>query len=102
MDQRDERKPGVEVALLGPLQVCRDDQPVPLAGSRLRELVARLALSSGRPVDAATLVDALWPEDRPADPANALQSLVSRLRRALGRADAVEQVAGGYRLAIDG
>nr|WP_277349691.1 BTAD domain-containing putative transcriptional regulator [Planosporangium thailandense] len=88
--------------MLGPLRVRRDGAAVPLPGSRLRGLLARLALTAGRPVDAATLVDALWPEVRPADPTNALQSLVSRLRRALGSPDAVEQVAGGYRLTVSG
>jgi predicted ATPase/DNA-binding SARP family transcriptional activator len=100
VDECDGREHRVEVALLGPLRVSCDGATVPLPGTRLRWLLARLALSAGRPVDAATLVDALWPEVRPAGPANALQSLVSRLRRALGSADAVEQVATGYRLAV--
>ncbi|MFC6933194.1 ATP-binding protein [Actinomadura yumaensis] len=37
----------------------------------------------------------------PAAPANALQALVSRLRRSLGSAGDVAQVAGGYRLDVD-
>ncbi|HEX4257286.1 MAG TPA: BTAD domain-containing putative transcriptional regulator, partial [Streptosporangiaceae bacterium] len=40
------------------------------------------------------------PADRPADTANALQALVSRLRQAAGR-DLAEYASGGYRLAID-
>ncbi|MGC9669712.1 AfsR/SARP family transcriptional regulator [Planosporangium sp. 12N6] len=102
MDERDSRAYRVEVELLGQLRVCRAGAAVPLPGTRLRGLLARLALSAGRPVDTTALVDALWPEARPADPANALQSLVSRLRRALGSADTVEQVSGGYRLAVSG
>ena len=35
------------------------------AGPRVRGLLARLALDAGRPVDAATLVDALCGEDPP-------------------------------------
>ncbi len=100
VDEYGGRDRRVEVALLGALQVSCDGAAVHVPGTRLRGLLALLALSAGRPVDAATLVDALWPEVRPADPANALQSLVSRLRRVLGSADAVAQVAGGYRLAV--
>jgi predicted ATPase/DNA-binding SARP family transcriptional activator len=90
----------VEVALLGELRVQRDGIPVEVPGSRLRGLLTLLALNAGRPVDAAGLVGALWPEVLPADPANALQSLVSRLRRALGVAEVVTQTASGYRLAV--
>ncbi|WP_213456888.1 BTAD domain-containing putative transcriptional regulator [Rhizomonospora bruguierae] len=100
MDERGGPEQGIEVALLGPLRVSRGGVTAPLPGSRLRGLLARLAVVADRPVEAATLVDAVWPEKRPAAPANALQSLVSRLRRALGSAAAVEQVAGGYRLAV--
>jgi predicted ATPase/DNA-binding SARP family transcriptional activator len=90
----------LEVTLLGDLLVRRDGVPVAVQGSRLRGLLTLLALNAGRAVDAGTLVRALWPEALPADPANALQSLVSRLRRALGVAEAVTQTASGYRLAV--
>jgi dihydrofolate reductase len=90
----------LRVTLLGALAVCRGDTAVPVAGARLRGLLVRLALAGGRAVDPDVLVDALWPGERPADPANALQSLVSRLRRMLGATDAVAQVEGGYRLDV--
>jgi predicted ATPase/DNA-binding SARP family transcriptional activator len=88
------------VTLLGTFQVARGDAPVPVPGARLRGLIVRLALAGGRAVDPGALVDALWPEERPSDPANALQSLVSRLRKLLGVADTVVQVEGGYRLGV--
>ncbi|BBH71647.1 SARP family transcriptional regulator [Actinoplanes sp. OR16] len=91
----------LRVTLLGALVVRRGDAVVPLPGARIRGLLVRLAVAGGRPVTPAQLTDALWPEDRPADPANALQSLVSRLRRLLGAGDAVVQTEGGYRLAVD-
>ncbi|WP_433830352.1 BTAD domain-containing putative transcriptional regulator [Actinoplanes sp. CA-015351] len=90
----------LRVALLGALSVRRGDADVPLPGARIRGLLVRLALAGGRPVTPAQLTDALWPDDRPSDPANALQSLVSRLRRLLGAGDAVTQTEGGYRLAV--
>ena len=52
-------------------------------GARLRALLIALALEPGRVVPKATLVDWIWGEHPPADAANALQRLVSRLRKAL-------------------
>ena len=89
----------MRVALLGPLRAVNDDgTPIDIGGARLRMLLARLALDAGRAVPADALVDGLWGGEPPADAANALQSLVSRLRKALPVA--VESGPGGYRLAV--
>jgi predicted ATPase/DNA-binding SARP family transcriptional activator len=91
----------VRVAILGPFEVHDDDgAAVAVAGARLRGLIARLALAGGQPVSTAALAEAVWEFAPPADVANALQTLVSRARRALGGAAAVEQSAAGYRLAV--
>ncbi|NUT46975.1 MAG: AfsR/SARP family transcriptional regulator, partial [Saccharothrix sp.] len=90
----------LRVRLLGALEVTRGGGVVAVPGARLRGLVTRLALAGGRPVEPGALVDALWPRELPADPANALHSLVSRLRRVLGDAGAVTQSEGGYRLDV--
>jgi predicted ATPase/DNA-binding SARP family transcriptional activator len=92
----------VQVAILGPLEV-RDGSGAPLevAGGRLRALLIRLVLDAGRPVPAPVLIDAVWGDEPPAEAANALQTLVSRLRRALGRAALITQGPGGYRLGIE-
>ncbi|MFC9293062.1 BTAD domain-containing putative transcriptional regulator [Streptomyces sp. NPDC057011] len=91
----------VRVGLLGPVQVYADDAtPVEVGGVRLRMLLARLALEGGRPVAADSLVDGLWGEEPPSDAANALQALVSRLRRALRGSAAVESASGGYRISV--
>ncbi|MGW1291696.1 BTAD domain-containing putative transcriptional regulator [Streptomyces sp. NPDC002533] len=85
--------------VLGTTRALRDDgTAVALGGARLRALLTVLALSPGRTVPAGVLVDEVWDGDPPADAPGALQALVGRLRRALGRG-AVESVAGGYRLA---
>jgi predicted ATPase/DNA-binding SARP family transcriptional activator len=91
----------VEIGILGPLEVRLDGRAVDLAGSRLRALVTRLAAGAPSVVSLAELVDALWPAGPPADPVNALQSLVSRVRRAVGTPGAIQQMAGGYRLTVD-
>ncbi|MEU5864547.1 BTAD domain-containing putative transcriptional regulator [Nonomuraea sp. NPDC047529] len=91
----------LRVTLLGAFQASRGDAVLPVPGARLQGLLVRLALAGGRAVEQGVLVDAIWAEDLPAGPAHALQALVSRLRRALGSAGDVAQVAGGYRLAMD-
>lgn len=89
----------MRVAVLGALEVWRDERLVPVAGGRVRALLVRLALDAGRDVSPSALIDAIWEETPPADAGHALQALVSRLRRTLG-SDAVRSGAAGYRLAL--
>ncbi|WP_327116369.1 winged helix-turn-helix domain-containing protein [Streptomyces sp. NBC_01341] len=70
---------------------------LPVGGARLRTLLAALALRAGRPVSVAALIDDVWADEPPLDAPAALQALVGRLRRALGR-EAVTAAPGGYRL----
>ncbi len=91
----------MKIGILGPLEVLTDGTATPVTGSRLRALVTRLALDAPAVVSAAALVDAVWPAGAPADPANALQSLVSRVRKVLGDGALVQQLADGYRLSTD-
>ncbi|MFD8728335.1 BTAD domain-containing putative transcriptional regulator [Streptomyces sp. NPDC059611] len=87
--------------ILGTTRALRDDgTAVALGGARLRALLTVLAQHPGRTVPAGVLVDEVWDGDPPADAAGALQALVGRLRRALGRS-AVESVESGYRLAAE-
>ncbi|WP_369812496.1 winged helix-turn-helix domain-containing protein, partial [Kineosporia sp. A_224] len=90
----------MRVGILGPLLVEVGGRPVEVGGSRLRALLVRLSLDAGRPVAAGTLVDALWGDTPPADAPNALQTLVSRLRRALGDGALVASGPAGYALAV--
>ncbi|MEV1001465.1 BTAD domain-containing putative transcriptional regulator [Nonomuraea sp. NPDC050202] len=91
---------GVRVGLLGPFEVRgRDGAVVEVPGIRLRGLLAALALEPGRIVTRARLVDWIWGEQPPSDEVNALQALVSRLRRVLPDG-VIEADAGGYRLAV--
>jgi DNA-binding SARP family transcriptional activator len=86
--------------MLGPLAVVAGEEIVEIGGARLRGLLTRLALDAGRPVSVGSLAAALWPANGPTDPAHALQSLVTRLRRALPERHAVRSVSGGYLLDI--
>ncbi|MFJ9775906.1 BTAD domain-containing putative transcriptional regulator [Kitasatospora sp. NPDC101157] len=92
--------PGIRVAVLGPLVVCDPDgTPVRLTGTRIGSLVIRLVLAHGRPVGAERLIEDLWEDSPPANPHNAVQALVSRLRR-LAPALPVTSGPGGYALGV--
>ncbi|MER5486170.1 BTAD domain-containing putative transcriptional regulator [Streptomyces sp. NPDC002812] len=91
----------VRYAMLGTTQAIRDDgSTVPVGGARLRALLTALALRPGRAVPAASLIEEVWDGDPPSDGLAALQALVGRLRRALGR-EAVGSGEGGYWLVAD-
>ncbi|MFJ8430231.1 AfsR/SARP family transcriptional regulator [Kitasatospora sp. NPDC094019] len=82
--------------ILGTTTAHHDDgTPVPLGGARLRALLAALALRQGRPVPADLLVDEVWEAEPPQDASAALQTLVGRLRRTIGR-DRVGSGPAGY------
>jgi predicted ATPase/DNA-binding SARP family transcriptional activator len=90
----------VRIRLLGPLEVADDaGRPVEVGGARLRALLILLALDAGRVVTAERLVDGVWGDDPPAGAPNALQSLISRLRRALPELS-IESHPSGYRLVL--
>src|SRR5690606_34963776 len=95
---------GVRVGVLGPLRVVAGERSVRVGGVRLRALLARLALEAGNggTVTSRVLVDALWPDEAPENPASALHSLVSRLRRALPTPGVLRSEPAGYRLDLPG
>jgi predicted ATPase/DNA-binding SARP family transcriptional activator len=70
--------------MLGPLEVrAGTGRVLEIGGARLRALLILLALEPGQVVTTARLADGLWGERQPAKAGNALQALVSRLRRAV-------------------
>jgi len=77
------------------------DTVLDVGGARLRALLIMLALRPGQLVTASQLIDGLWAEHTPAEPGNALQALVSRLRRALPQAE-LTNLPAGYRLMVAG
>ncbi|MDC7123342.1 hypothetical protein OMK64_17570 [Cellulomonas fimi] len=89
--------PAVVASVLGPVLVAAGDRSVSPGGPRARALVVALALADGATVPWRALADELWPDDPPADPRGALQTVVSRTRAAAS-AQVVESQDGGYRL----
>ncbi|MFG2983040.1 BTAD domain-containing putative transcriptional regulator [Streptomyces sp. NPDC048258] len=88
-------------SMLGALEVRGEDGAgVGVGGARLRTLLILLALEPGRLVASELLIDGIWENDPPMGAANALQALVSRLRRALPGVE-VESHPAGYRLVVE-
>ncbi|WP_445520217.1 BTAD domain-containing putative transcriptional regulator [Streptomyces sp. NEAU-174] len=91
----------MQIGMLGPLEVRTDDGgSADVPGARLRGLLVALALRPGQVVPKASLIDWIWGERPPADAANALQRLVSRLRKALP-GGVIEGQPDGYRLLVE-
>ena len=93
--------------VLGPLAVWTDDgDQVTVPGVKVRALLAALLVLEGRVASADRLVEDVWGDDAPANPAAALQVRVSQLRKALddaeaGGRDLVVSRAPGYALETD-
>jgi predicted ATPase/DNA-binding SARP family transcriptional activator len=93
----------MEFAILGPLEVRDGAAPVRVPGAKERALLADLLVSAGRVVSADRLVEDLWGDQPPGNPANTLQGRVAALRRALGPAGAGLLVTRppGYLVQVD-
>ncbi|MFI7697787.1 BTAD domain-containing putative transcriptional regulator [Nonomuraea sp. NPDC049480] len=82
--------------VLGPLGVWTDaGEAVTIPGLKVRALLVDLLVHEGHPVSVDRLVDDLWGEEPPGNPAGALQVRVSQLRKALEDAE-----AGGKNLVV--
>ncbi|BDZ38572.1 AfsR/SARP family transcriptional regulator [Microbacterium suwonense] len=82
------------VGVLGHVHVAGHDA----GGTATRALIAALVLAgAGHARSVAALADDLWGDEPPQNPRAALQTLVSRTR-AIGGADLIESVPGGYAL----
>ena len=85
--------------VLGTLQAERDGCPQPLPSRRQRAVLAALLARAGRSVPADALVEAAWGEQLPHHPKAALQTVLSRLRTALGT-ELISSDMSGYRLNV--
>ncbi|WP_328621884.1 BTAD domain-containing putative transcriptional regulator [Streptomyces sp. NBC_00354] len=85
--------------ILGETRAWHDDgAEVPLGGPARRALLALLLTHPGEAVSADRLADGVDPDGTLS--AHALQSQVSRLRKALGPGAAIEQAGAGYRIVV--
>src|SRR6266545_6665072 len=70
-----------------------------IAGPRLRGLLALLAGDLRMGCSTTRLMEGLWPDEQPENPAKALQVLVSRARAQLG-SELIISTPTGYRLSL--
>ena len=94
--------------ILGPLEVRRDGEPLPLGAKKQRMLLAVLLLHANRVVSKERLIEDLWGARPPKTAPNALQVHVAQLRKSLdpGRAkgapsEVLSTHFGGYLLQVD-
>jgi predicted ATPase/DNA-binding SARP family transcriptional activator len=92
---------GLSVGLLGPLWVTVGGREIVINGARRRDVLIRLALNEGRPLDSGRLLESVWEGDAPAGAANSLQAHVGYLRRQLGGGWLVTE-GRAYRLDLEG
>ncbi|MFC7550756.1 BTAD domain-containing putative transcriptional regulator [Plantactinospora sp. GCM10030261] len=71
---------GVEIGVLGPLDVRVAGRRVPVTSPKHRILLAALALEHGRMVSVGRLAEAIWDVRTPVRPRRAVQVYVTRLR----------------------
>lgn len=86
----------LEISVLGSVVASTGGREHPLGGPKQRGLLARLVMARGRSLPVERLVDELWDESPPRDPAHALQARISRLRSALPIE--IQLVDNGYRI----
>ena len=89
----------VHFRLLGPVEVRRDDVTIPI-GPRQQAILTLLLLDANRLVTLDQILNRAWPTKRPTRPANAVQTQITLLRRALPDVTITWQT-GGYRLVAD-
>jgi DNA-binding SARP family transcriptional activator len=90
----------IEFAVLGPLQISRDDGPVDIQAGMQQRLLAVLLSRSGAPIPDAGLVNALWGEDAPPTAKQTLSTYVRRLRRLLDDERRLAHGPPGYALTV--
>ncbi|HCT78865.1 MAG TPA: hypothetical protein DGT23_20355 [Micromonosporaceae bacterium] len=89
---------GMQVRLLGPVEVAVGDEVRPVPGLRRKAVLAMLGLHPGQIVSSDRLIDMVWEEDAPATALNTLQRHISYLRDLLGAKETIVARAPGYLL----
>ncbi len=85
----------LEFRVLGPLEVRRDGEVVPIPAPKQRALLGVLLLHANEPVAQEELIELLWGDDAPRTARASLQNQIHAIRRLLG-AEVLERQPAGY------
>src|SRR5215831_958217 len=98
---------GLEVRVLGPLEVVRDGGALDLGAPRQRALFVALVLRANQLVSTERLLDDLWGENPPERARHSVHVYVANLRKLLepdggnGAPAVLVTRAGGYLLVVE-
>jgi YVTN family beta-propeller protein len=94
---------GIDIRLLGPLEVRKHGDVIEVRAGRQRALLALLALHAGETVSTDKLLDELWSGRPPPTALSALRNLVSQVRKLIDpeQTDLLATRAPGYSLEIE-
>ena len=88
---------GIELRVLGPLELWCDGEPVAIGGAKQRAVLAVLVLREGEVVPVERLVDEVWGDEPPPSAARTIESYISRLRQLFnGRGPTLSRRGSGY------
>jgi DNA-binding SARP family transcriptional activator len=90
----------LEFRILGPLEVARDGDAIPLGGPKQRATLAILLLNANRVVSIDRIADDLYAGSPPVTAVTQVQRQISGLRRAIGPASTIETRPPGYVLQV--
>ncbi|EDY50610.1 regulatory protein [Streptomyces clavuligerus] len=86
----------IQFRLLGPVTASRAQSEVPLSGTKIQTVLAKLLLAGGRTVSDTSLSTALWGHHPPSTSSAQIYTYVSRLRKQLGAAVSIARQGPGY------
>lgn len=98
---------GLRIAVLGPVRVAVDGEPIPIGSPSARAVLMMLVLGVNRVVSMDRIIDGLWGDSPPATARTIVHGYVSRLRRVLDSVDRrhgsarIETHGPGYELRVD-
>ena len=90
---------GIQIRVLGPVEVVTKSGIAQLGGPKQRALLAMLAARAGRVVTTSDLIDGIWGESPPNEVLNSIHTYVSHLRTTVDQT--IERRGSGYLLGAE-
>ena len=87
-------------SILGPMEVCVDDEIIVLHATRQRAILAMLLMSAGQVVGVDRLTDAAWDGEPPSTARRQIHICISALRRNLRVPGLISTSELGYRIRV--